>query len=145
MQILNNKFNSAYAPLVLPTGAFTFFLSEVAYGLAAIKLYHVLPSTVFPIFPCVKAAISLVDLTILKNGAHYYELSRSVLTSWKSSNAVQGKGKYAAKDMSVFSKSCQPLKIQIGNISYITKNSILLYTAFVIQSTINLLLALEFD
>jgi len=142
IQVLNNRFNSSFAPLVMTGGSFTFILTEVLYGVACIKLYHILPASVFPVFPVVKFITFGVEFSILKMAGDCYVNNISILSSWKQRYVDVSR---ADKISRAFIQSCPPIRIYIGAITSVSRTSVVMYMNFVFQFTITSLLALQFE
>jgi len=145
MQVLNNKFNVAYSPIIATMGSWTIFLTQVVYAVVAIKHYHDLPMSVLPIFPIVNLAITLLMLAILKISATCNDKSLLFLCTWKWGYRDPKHDRLLSKQRLAFVTSSQALKFVIGNISYISRSSTFLYMGFVMQSTISLMVAMEFE
>ena len=142
LQILNNRFNDAYSPVLTSILPFALFMTEVVFGVVAIKLYHVLPSVVYPLFPIVKTSILLMEYAALKIAARCHQESSLVGSYWKSTTCTNP---VRQKYVRAFGKSSQAIKIVIGTFGFVSRDSVYMYLQFVMTSTISVMLAMEVD
>ena len=141
LQVLNSRFNDAYSPVLTSIVPFALFMSEVIFGVVAIKLYHVLPSLVYPIFPIVKSNISLMEYAAMKIAARCHQESSSLLSFWRSTPPNSIRQKYVR----AFGLSSQEIRMVIGSFTYITRGSVYWYLQYVMTSTTSVMLAMEFE
>jgi len=146
MQVLNNGFNYSFAPLAMTLGSFTLWVSQVIFGVGIIKLYNVVPPMVYSIFPGVKISNFGMEVSLNRMAASCHQTNARILDSWKSKyygNILRQET--SNKLARTFVRSCRPLKVYIGQITSIGRNSVLITINFTFEWTITALLALQFE
>jgi len=147
MQVLNNGFNFSFAPLTMTLNSFTLWVAQVIFGVGIIKLYNVVPPMVYWIFPGVKLSNFGMEVSVTRMSARCHQTNARILESWKAKYGRNGNVTVSrsTKWARAFVKSCYPLKVYIGQITSIGRNSVLTTINFTFQWTITALLALQFE
>jgi len=141
LQVLNNSFNGSFAELVLTVGTFAIYACEVIFGVGMFKLvYPIVPVSVYLIFPAVRFGTLFMDYLVTHLASKSYRTNCILLQNWDRTYSEKSDN-YAR----IYKKSCQILKIRVGNITTIDRNSVILSMDFIINWTITILLAMEFE
>jgi len=147
LQVLNLKLKLSFSPLLLTTYPLVLFGVDVVYGVAALKMYHVLPLVAYLIFPTVKIWLTFLQLIFMRMGGEMEQESMLLMESWKSQVTEEQVpfDKEDAHSHKSFVKSLRPVVAKMGNYMRITYETATLQMMYHAQYTVQLLMLLQVD
>jgi len=149
LQVLNIKFKSSFSPILLTAYPLAMFSVDVSFGVAVLKLYHVLPFVAYLFFPTVKIWTGIMIMLIMRRGGEMFQGSMALLEKWKSPPVASldletfNKAQALRRSHESLVKSFRPIVAKMGNYMRMTYQTATLHLQYLAQYTIQLLMLLQ--
>jgi len=146
LQILNLKFKFSCSPILLTLYPLALFTNDVCFGVATLKLYHVLPLVAYLFFPVVKIWTYVMIMMIMRMGGEMYQESSLLQENWKPpvmSADLESFDRAHAHSYKPAARCLRPIVAKLGNFMRITYETTTLHMQYVVQYTIQLLMLMQ--
>lgn len=123
------------SPVVWPTGQYVLLVCHIVINVIMVSKYRVIPLSTLVMFPVLLVVFTMFEKTCIKSSAQVYECSREFIVGL-------GKG-YLYRRQKMVARSLRPLSVTVGTVYIIKLSTFTTYLRIVVDSSINILLAMK--